>query len=60
MKIELLQRVVAELSERLAGARVDKIHQPAADLLILRLWNGLENLKLLISVAPGQGRLHLT
>ncbi len=60
MDIFLIEAVVAELRERLAGARVDKIHQPGVDTLILRLWTGKADERLLLSAAPGEGRLHLT
>lgn len=60
MHIGLLRSVVTELAERIAGARVAKIHQPAADLFILRLWTGRQNLSLLISAAPRESRIHLT
>ena len=55
----LLERIVAELAPRVAGAGIAKIHQPGDDSLVLRLWNGRQNLKLLIQVGQG-ARLHLT
>ncbi|MCK4691900.1 MAG: NFACT family protein, partial [Desulfuromonadales bacterium] len=60
MELSLLENVIVELTEKISGARISKIHQPAADLFIFRLWNGSENLKLLLSAAPGNSRLHLT
>lgn len=60
MKSELLQKVIAELSGQIVGSKIAKIHQPAADLMVLRLWTGRENLKLLISAAPQESRIHLT
>jgi predicted ribosome quality control (RQC) complex YloA/Tae2 family protein len=60
MKYALLKQVVSELQAPLTGARIQKIHQPEADTLVLRLWTGTDNLRLLISVKPGQQRLHLT
>ncbi|MBE9485771.1 MAG: NFACT family protein, partial [Chloroflexi bacterium] len=60
MELSLLENVIVELTEKISGARITKIHQPAADLFIFRLWNGSENLKLLLSAAPGNSRLHLT
>ncbi len=60
MDLELLKKVVAELAAVLSPARIDKIHQPAAGLLLFRLWNGRENLRLLVSAEPGSSRLHLT
>ena len=52
MHHELLKKVVAELAEKLSNARVAKIHQPAADVLLLRLWTGQENLRLFLSTDP--------
>ena len=60
MNIELLQAVVAELEGKVSIARIAKIHQPSADLFILRLWAGQKNLKLLISASVRDSRLHLT
>ena len=60
MDILTLDAVVRELKPLLTGAAVGKIHQPGADELILRLWNGRENLRLLISASARAARLHLT
>lgn len=60
MDVSTLATVVGDLSARLAGARVDKIYQPAAELFVLRLWTGSANLKLLISAAAQDSRLTLT
>ncbi len=55
----ILELLVDELAPQLAGARIAKVHQPAVDCLIFKLWNGRQNLKLLIQVGRG-ARLHLT
>ena len=60
MDILTLEAVTVELQQQISGARIDKIFQPEADILIIRLWNGRENLRLLISVAPRSPRIHLT
>ena len=60
MKLNMLCNLVAELQPHLKGARVSKIYQPEADMLILRLWTGTDNLRLLIAVTPGRQKLHLT
>lgn len=60
MDIKLLQSVVAELAEKIIGARIAKIHQPTEHLFVFRLWTGQQNLKLLISVSPRESRIHLT
>ncbi len=55
----LLEQLVAELAPQIAGASIAKVHQPGDDSLVIRLWNGRQNLKLLIQVGQG-ARLHLT
>lgn len=60
MDLTAIEAVVGELREKLCGAAVGKVHQPGAADLVLRLWNGRENLRLLLSAAPGSSRLHLT
>jgi predicted ribosome quality control (RQC) complex YloA/Tae2 family protein len=52
--------IVDELSATLTGAAVSKIHQVGPCDLVLRLWTGRDNLRLLLSTAPGASRLHLT
>jgi len=59
MDILLLEQIITELRGQLNGSRIAKIHQPTADTLVLRLWTGRENLRLLISVGQ-YPRLHLT
>ncbi|PLX92323.1 MAG: hypothetical protein C0621_09735 [Desulfuromonas sp.] len=56
----LIASLVDELRPSLTGAAINKIYQVGADDLLLRLWNGRENLRLLLSVAPAVARLHLT
>ena len=52
--------VLAEVRETCIGARVDKIHQPSRDTLLLHL-KGRESREKLIFVAnPTAPRLHLT
>lgn len=60
MKYALLKQVVSELSQQLASAKVSRIYQPDADLFIFRLWNGRENLRMLLRVKADDCRLHLT
>jgi len=55
-----LDALVRELRPKLAGARLDKIHQPGRERLLLRLWNGRETLRLVLDLSPGAARLHLT
>ena len=60
MKLDLIKHVVDELADQLSGARVSKIHQPAPEILLFKLWNGRETLRLLISAEVRRSRLHLT
>ncbi|MBW6510313.1 MAG: NFACT family protein [Desulfuromonadales bacterium] len=60
MKYALLKEIITELQTQIAGARISKIHQPEAEVLVLRLWNGTANLRLLVSVKSGQQRIHLS
>ena len=56
----LLKRIVTELSERLRGALVSKVHQPHDREVVLTLWTGREEARLLLSAHPDLCRLHLT
>ena len=60
MEYILLQKVVAELSDRICPSKVAKVYQPDADVMILRLWTGRETLRLLLSAEPGGSRIHLS
>ena len=49
-----------ELAEKLIGARIDKIHQPSKEELVISLrWNG-GNGKILISASASAPRVHFT
>lgn len=52
--------LTGELSARIVGAKIDKVQQPAGDLLILSLRSAGQNEKLLISGGNGVARVHLT
>ena len=49
-----------ELNRELSGGRIDKIQQPARDVLILTVRSRGINRKLLLSAAPGKARIHLS
>ena len=49
-----------ELNRELCGGRIDKIQQPARDLLMITVRVRSVNQKLLLSAAPGKARIHLT
>ena len=55
-----LSGVLHELNTALSGARVDKIHQPGRDEVVLALRAPGGNVRLLLSANPSHPRLHLT
>ncbi len=55
-----IEAVVCELRDTLRGAAVNKVHQPGPHEIVLRLWNGRENLRLLLCTSPAASRIHLT
>ena len=52
--------VLEEIRERCLGARIDKIHQPSRDTLILQLKSRESREKLIFVANPTAPRLHLT
>jgi predicted ribosome quality control (RQC) complex YloA/Tae2 family protein len=56
----LLKRIVAELSGRLRGALVSRVHQPGEREIVLTIWTGREELRLLVSAHAELCRMHLT
>ena len=55
-----LSAVMDEICERTADARVDKIHQPSRDTVIIQLKCREGREKLLFALNPTAPRLHLT
>ena len=55
-----LSAVLKEIREKCTGARIDKIHQPSRDTLILHLRCKEGREKLLFAANPTAPRLHLT
>ncbi|MDA8442593.1 MAG: NFACT RNA binding domain-containing protein [Peptococcaceae bacterium] len=55
-----LNLVCRELNEQLAGGRIDKIHQPEKDELVLQVRSQGQNLRVAISTHPENARLHIT
>ena len=55
-----LTAVLRELREQTRGARVEKIHQPSRDTVLLHLRCETGRQKLLIAANPAAPRLHLT
>jgi len=55
-----LSAVLTEIQEKTAGARVEKIHQPSRDTVLLHLKCADSRQKLLFGINPTAPRLHLT
>ena len=55
-----LGAVLSEIREKTAGARVEKIHQPSRDTVIVHLKCQEGRQKLMIVASPAAPRLHLT
>ncbi len=55
-----LQAVLDEIREKALGGRVEKLHQPSRDTLILHLKSSAGREKLLLAANPANPRLHLT
>ena len=55
-----LSAVLSEVREKCIGARIDKIHQPSRDTLILHMHSREHRTKLLFAANPTAPRLHLT
>ena len=55
-----LTAVLEEVREKCIGARIDKIHQPSRDTLILHMHSREYKTKLLFAANPTAPRLHLT
>ena len=55
-----LSAVLEEVRTRCIGARIDKIHQPSRDTLILQMHSKEYRSKLLFAANPTAPRLHLT
>lgn len=56
----VMTAVVAELGDKLTGGRINKIYQPEPDELILLIYSGGRNHRLVLSAHPRYARLHLT
>lgn len=56
----VLRGLKKELEARLIGARIDKVQQPERESVILSVRSQGENLRLLINVGAGSGRINLT
>ena len=56
----MLSALAAELRPKLEGARIDKVRQPEREQVLFSIRNKGENIRLLINVGAGSGRVALT
>lgn len=56
----VMSAVAAELNEKIILGRIDKIHQPDKNIIVLRIRKERENYKLLISAHAVTNRIHFT
>ena len=55
-----LGAVLAEVRQKAIGGRIEKIHQPARDCILLHLRSDSGRYKLLLGISPANPRLYLT
>ena len=56
----VVSALCAELEDKIAGGRIDKVQQPERDMLLVSLRSKGENLRLLICIGTGNSRVQLT
>ncbi len=56
----VIHALTTELGQKLTGGRIDKIHQPEKDEILLNIRTFSENYKLVISASPAHPRIHFT
>lgn len=55
-----VKKTVSELNETILGARIDKIHQPEKDELLIAIRSFSGNFKLVLSASANNARVHFT
>ena len=55
-----ISALVKELNEKLSGGKIDKIHQPERDEIIMHIRHLGTNTKLLLCANPSFPRIHIT
>lgn len=56
----VLSAIVKELAEKITGSFIDRVHQPAAEAVVLNLRQAKNRLRLFLSAHPVNARAHLT
>lgn len=55
-----LHFIVNEIKEQIVGCKIDKVHQPQADTIVLALRAPGKNIRLLLCTGAANSRLHIT
>lgn len=55
----VIHSIVDELSSKILGGKVDKVHQPENDELVLHIRNNKENFKLILSASASNPRVYI-
>ncbi len=55
-----MHNIVEEISDTVVGCKIDKVHQPRPDTIILALRAPGKNVRLLLCAGAGDSRIHLT
>ena len=56
----VINALTNELSDKLQNGRIDKIHQPERDEILLHIRTYKENYRLVVSASPAHPRIHFT
>ncbi len=55
-----IRRLCAELADAVTDARIDKIHQPERDEIVIHVRGFSQNLRLVVSASASHPRIHIT
>nr|WP_320050455.1 NFACT family protein [uncultured Desulfuromonas sp.] len=55
-----LDALIRQIRAELQGSLVNKIYQPLADTLVFKLWNGRQEVRLLMRLGPAAAYMYLT
>ncbi|MFI3210812.1 MAG: NFACT RNA binding domain-containing protein [Peptostreptococcaceae bacterium] len=56
----VIRNIVTELKEKLVGGKIDKVHQPEEDEVLLNIRNNKENFKLVLSANSSNPRAYIS
>lgn len=55
-----LDALIRQIQPQLHGALVNKIYQPQSDTLVFKMWNGRQEVRLVMRLGPAAAELYLT